>query len=88
MHFDPQATGCNPVCGGRRCDVTGVALERWPTTGDTGENFVFLGGQQEAAALVPRSMRQGAGWLPERRDVAGSHQVGRARTKDDPLEAV
>jgi hypothetical protein len=33
--------------------VTGVALEGWPTTGDTGENFVYLGGQQEAAALVP-----------------------------------
>jgi len=44
--------------------VTGVALEGWPTTGDSGENFVFLGGQQEAAALVPLGCVMGPGGCP------------------------
>ena len=61
MHFDPQARpGCFSVCGGRRCDVTGVALERWPTTGNTGENFVFLG----ASRRQPRSSPSGGSAPP------------------------
>jgi hypothetical protein len=45
--------GCIPLCGGRRCDATGAALEGWPTTGEHGGELRLLGSRQEAAALVP-----------------------------------
>ena len=55
--LDPHATGCIHVRGGRTCDLTGVALEGWPTTREPrGENFVFWRGQQEVITPVPRSM--------------------------------
>jgi hypothetical protein len=77
----PPATSCIPACGSRRCDATGVALEGWPTTGDSGENFVFLGVNKRPPRSSPLAGRQGAGSttvadvrpLPPRR---GSRRAG------------
>jgi hypothetical protein len=54
VHFSLGSSwGCIPVRRCRRCDATGAALEGWPTTGEYGGELRLLGGQQEAAALVP-----------------------------------
>jgi hypothetical protein len=51
----------------------------------------LLGRRYERSRLPPISAPRsagGAGWLSERHDVRGSHQVARPRTKDDSLEGV
>ena len=51
--------------------MTGVALEGWATTGDTGGELRLSGGQQEAAALVPL--------LPVRRGVSDDRRSSLTR---------